>query len=110
MAGLGLRGIEERRHHDERRTRHRHGRERRKGDRRRAGIRTLLLTGAALWGPQTAKLGGSARWLSPRAMLASIAGPGPEPSVEVAIRSFDAVEARHPYDDIIGEAARTYQL
>ena len=110
MAGLGLRGIDERRHHDERRTRQRHSRERRKGDRRRAGIRTLLLTAAALSAPHTAKLGGTQRWLSPRAMLASIAGPGPEPSVEVAIQSFDAVDVRHAYDDIIGEAARTYDL
>ena len=47
--------------------------------------------------------------LSPRTMLASIMG-GPEPSVEVNINSFDAVEARHAYDDIVDDAARTYKL
>jgi soluble lytic murein transglycosylase-like protein len=42
-------------------------------------------------------------------MLSSILG-APEPSVEVAINSFAAVKARHAYDEIIEEAARTYQL
>ena len=108
--GLGVRGTAERRHHDERRKRHRHGRERRKGDRRRAGIRTLLLTAAALSAPHTVKIGGAQKLLSPRVMLSSIVGAGPEPSVEVAINSFDAVEARHAYDDIIEDAARIYEI
>lgn len=42
-------------------------------------------------------------------MLASVVG-GPEPNVEVAINSFDAVEAQHAYDEIVKEAAATYQL
>jgi soluble lytic murein transglycosylase-like protein len=42
--------------------------------------------------------------------MASVLGAGPEPSVEVAIDSFDAVEARHAYDGIIDEAAHTYKL
>jgi soluble lytic murein transglycosylase-like protein len=108
--GLGIRSQEERRHHDERRTRHRHGRERRKGDRRRASIRTLLLTAAALSAPHAAKVTASQKLLSPRVMLSSVIGAGPEPSVEVAINSFDAVEARHAYDDIVEEAAKTYNL
>ena len=108
--GFGVRGTAERRHHDERRKRHRHGRERRKGDRRRAGIRTLLLTAAALSAPHTVKIGGAQKLLSPRVMLSSIVGAGPEPSVEVAINSFDAVEARHAYDDIIEDAARIYEI
>jgi soluble lytic murein transglycosylase-like protein len=108
--GLGIRGTQERRHHDERRTRHRHGRERRRGDRRRAGIRTLLLTAAALSAPHATKIGGTQRLLSPRTALASIIGAPAEPSVEVAINSFDAVEARHAYDDIVAEAAKTYGL
>lgn len=41
-------------------------------------------------------------------MLASVVGP--EPNVEVAINSFDAVEARHAYDDIVDEAAAMYKL
>jgi soluble lytic murein transglycosylase-like protein len=108
--GFGVRGFDERRTRDERRRRHRHGKGRRKGDRRRAGIRTLLLTAAALSAPHAAKIGGHQRLLSPRAMLASVSGAGPEPSVEVAINSFDAVEARHAYDDIVGEAAAMYKL
>lgn len=43
-------------------------------------------------------------------MLASVIGAGPEPTVDVAINSFDAVEARHAYDDIVDEAARMYKL
>ena len=34
----------------------------------------------------------------------------PEPNVDVSINSFDAVEARHAYDDIIDEAAATYDI
>jgi hypothetical protein len=107
--GLGIRGHDERRHHDERRRRHRFGRERRKGDRRRAGIRTVLLTAAALSAPHSMRLGGTQKLMGPGVMLSSILG-APEPSVEVAINSFAAVEARHAYDEIIEEAARTYQL
>jgi len=102
--------MEERRHHDERRKKHRYGRERRKGDRRRAGVRTLLLTAAALSAPHAAKIAGTQRYLSPRVMVASMVGASPEPSVDVAINSFDAVEARHAYDDIVDEAAQTYKL
>jgi soluble lytic murein transglycosylase-like protein len=105
-----LRGAAERRTHDERRYRPRYARERRKGDRRRAGIRTLLLTAAALSAPHAAKLGGSQKLLSHRLVLASVIGDGPEPTVEVNIDSFDAVEASHAYDDIIDQAARTYDL
>ena len=107
--GLGLRGQDERRHNGERRNRHRHGRERRKGDRRRASVRTLLLTAAALSAPHAAKLTGTQKLLSPRTMLASMVG-STVPSVEVNINSFDAVEARHAYDEIIEEAAATYSL
>jgi soluble lytic murein transglycosylase-like protein len=108
--GLGLRGTAERRQHQERRHWRRYGRERRKGDRRRAGIRTLLLTAAALSAPHAAKLGGSQKLLSPPVLLSSVIGAGPEPTVEVNIDSFDAVEARHAYDDIIDEAAQQYEL
>lgn len=73
-------------------------------------MRTLLLTAAALSAPHAAKIGAHpARLLSPRAMLGSMAG-GPEPSVEVAINSFDAVAADHAYDDIVKEAAARYHV
>jgi soluble lytic murein transglycosylase-like protein len=108
--GFGVRGTAERRHGEERRAGRRHGRERRAGDRRRASVRTLLLAAAALSAPYSARIGAGPGLLSPRVMLSSVIGAGPEPSVDVAINSFDAVEARHAYDDIIGEAARTYQL
>ena len=72
-------------------------------------MRTLLLTAAALSAPQAAKITGTQRLLSPRVMLSSIAGPL-VPGVDVAITSFDAVEARHAYDDIIADAAKTYGL
>jgi soluble lytic murein transglycosylase-like protein len=107
--GLGLRSHADRRNHDERRRRPQWRRERRKGDRRRASIRTLLLTAAALSAPHAAKVSGAQRLLSPRVMLSLVAA-GPEPNVEVAINSFDAVEARHAYDDIVEEAAKTYKL
>jgi soluble lytic murein transglycosylase-like protein len=102
--------VDQRRQHDERRNGHRSGRERRKGDRRRAGLRTLLLTAAALSAPHAAKIGAHTRLLSPRTLLSSVIGGGPEPTVDVAINSFEAVEARHAYDDLIDEAARTYGL
>jgi soluble lytic murein transglycosylase-like protein len=37
-------------------------------------------------------------------------GVSATPTVQVAINSFDAVEARHAYDDIVDDAARTYDL
>jgi soluble lytic murein transglycosylase-like protein len=67
------------------------------------------LTAAALSAPHAAKVSGAQKLLSPRVMFSSI-GAGPVPSIDVAINSFDAVEARHAYDDIVEEAARTYQL
>lgn len=96
--GLGLRGDEQRRH-EERRRRQRLGRERRRGDRRRRGIRALLLTAAALSAPHAARIKAAIPW----AAL--------QPSVSVKIDQYAApVDARHAYDDIIGEAARTYHL
>ena len=56
------------------------------------------------------KTGPRAKLAGPRAMLASVAGAGPEPNVEVSIDRFDAVEAPHAYDDIVDEAARRYAL
>ena len=68
-----------------------------------------MLTAAALSAPQAGKIGGTHGLLHPRVMLASIAG-GPRPMVEVAINSFDAIEPKHAYDDIIAQAAETYGL
>ena len=90
--GLGLRGEAERRHCDERRKRQRLGRERRTRDRRRGSMRTLLMTAVALSAPHAMR------------------GVSATPTVQVAINSFDAVEARHAYDDIVADAARTYRL
>jgi soluble lytic murein transglycosylase-like protein len=73
-------------------------------------MRTLLLTAAALSAPHAAKISGTQRLGSPGIMLSSIMGAGLEPSVDVAINSFDAVEARHAYDDIVEEAAKLYGL
>lgn len=104
--GLGIRGAgKERRHenngHDQK------GRQRRRGDRRRAGMRTLLLTAAALSAPQAAKVTASKAWGVPMSW-SSICGV--TPSVDVNIESFDPVDARHAYDDIIAEAAEKYRL
>jgi len=68
----------------------------------------LLLTAAALSAPHAVKIGGHQRLLSPRTMLASVVGP--EPNVEVNINSFDAVDARHAYDEIVDDAAAAYKL
>jgi soluble lytic murein transglycosylase-like protein len=51
----------------------------------------LLLTAAALSAPHAVRVGA-------------------RPTVQVAINSFDAVEARHAYDGIVDEAAQTYDL
>jgi soluble lytic murein transglycosylase-like protein len=107
--GLGIRGAGERRH-EERRGHERPGRRRRRGDRRRAGMRTLLLTAAALSAPHAARVRATQGWGgSPTTSLASIAA-GPLPSVSVNIDSFNPVEARHAYDDLILEAAEKYSL
>jgi soluble lytic murein transglycosylase-like protein len=69
----------------------------------------LLLTAAALSAPQAAKLTTTQKLLSPGAILSSVIGRA-EPSVEVNINSFDPVEARHAYDDIVDEAAARYEI
>jgi soluble lytic murein transglycosylase-like protein len=69
----------------------------------------LLLTAAALSAPHASRVVGGFSLLSPRIMLSSVIG-GPAPNVQVAINSFDAVEARHAYDDIVDEAAAKYKL
>lgn len=95
MTGLGLRVGDERRHSD-RREHSRLGHERRKIGRRRARLRTLLLTAATLAAPHAPRMGGSMRGL--------------RANVTVDINSFDAVEAPHAYDRLIGEAAARYHL
>jgi soluble lytic murein transglycosylase-like protein len=70
-----------------------------------------LLAAAALSTPHAGAIAARApALLSPRTIMASVFGSGPEPSVEVAIDSFSAVDARHAYDRIIDEAARLYKL
>ena len=69
-------------------------------------MRTLLLTAAALSAPHAAKVTASKAWGAP--MFSSITGA--KPNVDVNIDSFDPVDARHAYDDIIQEAAEKYDL
>ena len=88
----------------------RKGRERRRGDRRRAGIRTLLLTAAALSAPHAAKVKAAQPFPSHGSSITN-SRPGLLPSVSVNIDSIVAPEsAYHAYDDIIAEAAETYKL
>ena len=67
-------------------------------------MRTLLLTAAALSAPQAAQVTASMAWGGPATSWSSIA------SVHVNMESFDPVDARHAYDDIIAEAAEKYDL
>ena len=71
-------------------------------------MRTLLLTAAALSAPHAAKVSANKAWGMPTTSLSSIAGP--LPSVSVNIDSFDPIDSRHAYDDIIAEAADKYRL
>jgi soluble lytic murein transglycosylase-like protein len=71
-------------------------------------MRTLLLTAAALSAPHAAKVTASKAWGIPTTSLSSIAEAAT--SVDVNIESFDPVDARHAYDDIIAEAAEKYDL
>jgi soluble lytic murein transglycosylase-like protein len=70
-------------------------------------LRTLLLTAAALSAPHAARATASKAW--PASTMGSAAS-GPAPTVTVDINSFDAVEARHAYDEFIKEAAAKYHL
>ena len=72
-------------------------------------MRTLLLTAAALSAPHAAKVRAHNGWGAPTTSLSQLAA-GPLPSVSVDINSFDAVDVRHAYDDIIAEAAEKYRL
>lgn len=67
-------------------------------------MRTLLLTAAALSAPHAAKVTASKAWGMPTITA------GHTPSVNVSIDSFDAVDVRHAYDDLIAEAAEKYDL
>jgi soluble lytic murein transglycosylase-like protein len=95
MIGLGLRAAGERRH-GERRRHSRSAPERRRIDRRRARLRTLLMTAVTLAAPQAVRMSNAMR--------------GPRANVTVDIKSFDAVDAPHAYDDLINEAAARYHL
>lgn len=72
-------------------------------------MRTLLLTAAALSAPHAAKVRAQPWFAAPTSSAASIAA-GPLPSISVSIDSFDPIEARHAYDDLISEAAGKYAL
>lgn len=73
-------------------------------------MRTLLLTAAALSAPHAAKVSASRAWGGlTTTSLESLASRA-IPSVSVNIDSFDPIDARHAYDDIIAEAAEKYNL
>jgi len=72
-------------------------------------MRTLLLTAAALSAPHAAKVRAQPWVAAPISSAVSVAA-GPLPSISVSIDSFDPIEARHAYDDLIKEAAGKYSL
>src|SRR6266545_1714477 len=92
-AGLALRKGSDRRHRD-RRSRDRSAAGRRRRDRRRATARTLLFAAAALATSHSVKT--HTRPL--------------RPGVSVSMDEFRAVSADRAYDDIIKEAAGTYEV
>lgn len=101
--GLGIRHGGDRRHGD-RRTHARGPKNRRRRDRRRAGLHGLLFTAAAIAIPHQ---------LAPRAtssLISALTRPAIEPRVGVSIDSFIPVPAAHAYDNLIREAAEKYQL
>ena len=102
---LGVRHGEERRH-AERRAFWRAGPGRRRRDRRRATLRTLLLTAATLSLPHavktTASSATSGRTLASRRAL--------EPNVDVTIDDVRAVAPERAYDAFIEEAAKRYHM
>ncbi len=102
---LGLRHGEERRHGD-RRAFWRAGPGRRRGDRRRATLRTLLITAATLSLPHVVKTTGRDRNLTP----AASSRRAPEPSVNVTIAAVRAIAPEKAYDAFIAEAARRYRV
>jgi soluble lytic murein transglycosylase-like protein len=74
-------------------------------------MRTLLLTAAALTAPHAARVRASQTWPGGQTTsTVAAAAAGPQPTVSVDIKSFDAIDARHAYDDLIQEAARAYSL
>ena len=73
-------------------------------------MRTLLLTAAALSAPHAAKVSASKAWGDLATTTLAAIASGPLPSVAVTIDSFNPVDARHAYDDIIAEAADKYDI
>lgn len=92
---VGLRGCSsDRRRHSRRRT-PRFGWDRRRGERRRQQLRTLLFAAATIAVPGHAKL------LKPKP---------PSPHVSVSMDDFTAVRPEQAYDALIAEAALAYDL
>jgi soluble lytic murein transglycosylase-like protein len=101
MLALGLRHDGEERRHVERRASPRVARERRRGDRRRAHLRSLVFTGIALALPHAGKQKPLA-WLSAR----HVAGP----RVTTSIDAVDALPPSRAYDGLIREAGERYRV
>jgi soluble lytic murein transglycosylase-like protein len=99
---LGLRHTIADRRQGRRRAAPRGGRDRRRGQRRRARLRTVVLTGLALAVPH--QIGARPFWWAP----ASIRSSGPR--VSTSIDSFVPVPPLHAYDGIVAEAAKTYDV
>jgi soluble lytic murein transglycosylase-like protein len=100
---LGLRLNDEERRHADRRTSARGARDRRRGERRRARLRSLLFTGMALAVPHQTSHG--IVWKLPPPPL-WLTGP----RVSTSIDSIMPIEPARAYDSIIADAAKTYRV
>jgi len=102
--GLALRRGGDRRTHD-RREAPRPTRERRRSDRRLATLRSLVFSALTLVAPRP-----SARVSQPVVRLPRVLSPISGPRVTSCITSFELLDPRHAYDDLIREAAAKYRL
>jgi soluble lytic murein transglycosylase-like protein len=98
---LGLRHQGEERRHDQRRAQVRGSRDRRRGERRTARLRSLIFTGVALVAPHQLK-DRPLPWLSPQ--LSS------GPRVSTSIDAVEAVPPSRAYEGLIREAAAAYHV
>lgn len=104
-AGLGIRGIRDRRRRD-RRSADRGGPNRRTRDRRVSTVRGLLFSAFTLVMPYQVRL----HMLTDKLPRIILPGRSTSPRVEVFIDSFNPVEPSRAYDRLIGEAAAAYKL
>jgi soluble lytic murein transglycosylase-like protein len=98
---LGLRHLGEERRHDQRRAQFRGSRDRRRSERRKARLRSLVFTGIALVTPHQLKQR-PLPWLLPQ--LSS------GPRVSTSIDAVEAVPPSRAYEGLIREAAAAYRV